>query len=71
LTVCRQRPRRRGRLPIQRRHVLAARLGYWLQEVEALIAVSTPLTPEVATVLGEALGTSAELWLALEGYIEI
>ena len=47
--------------------VFAKRLGRPTQAVNEIIRGRRQITAETALALGESLGTSAELWMGLEG----
>ncbi|MDO8669946.1 MAG: HigA family addiction module antitoxin [Dehalococcoidia bacterium] len=48
------------------RHQLAQILGISVELLSDVLMERTSITPEIAQRLGTALGTSAELWLALQ-----
>jgi HTH-type transcriptional regulator/antitoxin HigA len=46
--------------------ILASKLGYSDEETNSFIAGQIPITPEIAVLLEQLVGTSADCWLKLE-----
>lgn len=45
---------------------IASAIGITLQHLEAIMARTQPITPEIATKLGKLFGNGPELWLRLQ-----